>query len=671
MGIYKIRKLTNQGVFHQRAVILLILLFLTFCGCKTDFTSENNFVFEDLGLVTNTLGIAGAQIGVNAKGEEVLYLTTREEYPARLIIFNLSDERVEDVLPIGNATHAWCVASDIDGTVYIGTRSGDKLAEVYKYQPRKTELIKLVTIPEETLVWSLAIDDDQLYIGTYPHAKVFSYDLQKGELIDLGAVAPGEWLVRCLTVGADHKIYAGVGAHASFAIFNSLTCEWENILPEQLTDQSYVYSCLSSNGKVFAGTQPSGKLVVWDEQNSGVEAIVDTDQTTIDAISPGDSESIYLTTRPEGILFKYNLDSQTLKKIAAPKYRHQTRFLSAFRGGLWGVTASGYIWKYGLRDDSLLIYDLQEMGVEGTSARITSMVKGSDGNIYMGGHRSLWSYNPKTDKKESFWIPGEPQALGSDKDFIYLGIYEGAEIWRYDPKQPYCIQGDLVKDNPVFLGAVGMGQSRPHGTLQEYKGQLFMGTSPYPGKLAGAISMFDKSSHEILAHEIPDGRIYSLTICGDKLIVGTSVVGEGLQSQAEEAKLIVFRMEPFSKTAEIVPILQQKTVYSLVCLENTVYGLTDGGYLFTFNSDKGEVLWTQRSFDRVQYTSSLGRPNLIVVDGGTIYGTTGGEFFQLDTVNRQVTILKKAETGYLVEGDDGCIYLNLDTNLFRYRPHPN
>lgn len=233
-----------------------------------------------------------------------------------------------------------------------------------------------------------------------------------------------------------------------------------------------------------------------------------------------------------------------------------------------------------------------------------------------------------------------------------------------------CVPTPLTKTKDPDLSYV-IRESREISKHLQPGQLIILESTTYPGGLSGAVSMLDKSNCEILVHKVPNHSIYSLTVSNDKLIAGTSILGEGARSQAREAKLIIFRMEPFGKEFEIVPVPLQNTIYSLVCSENNIYGLTGGGYLFAFDPNKRQVLWIQRSFDRAQYMSSLGHPNLIVADGGTVYGTTGYEFFQLDTVNRQVTILKKAETGYLVEGDDGCIYLNMGTNLFRYQPRLN
>jgi len=649
-------------------IIILLTLFLIFIfQNKTDSISET---FEDLGPAAKTLGLVGGQIGLNAQNEAILYVTTRSENPARLIIFNLDNEQIEDVLPIGSATIGWATAIDKSGNVYIGTRNRKRLAEVYKYQQEEKRIVKLITIPKESMVWSLAVDNDQLYIGTYPNAKVFLYDLQKEKLIDLGTAVSNESIVRCLAVGTNHKIYAGFGTHASFVVFNSLTWKWKDILLGRLKNESFVYSCSVSNGKLFAGTEPSGKLVVWDEESLRLEAIIDTGQATIDTIFfPENSRKAYLTTRPEGILFEYDIDTKTLKELVTPKYHHQTRFLGYFSGSLLGVSGSGYIWKYRLNEGSLTVYNLQELGVKGNSDYLVSMVNGPDGNLYIGGHRLLRSYNPKTNKEKVFWIPGEPQALGSDRNFLYMGIYPGAELWRYDPDKPYRIERDSAENNPNLIGRVEAGQNRPRGVFRVYKDKIFLGTAPYYGKLTGAVVAFNKKNQEIQVYKVFNHNVYALTVCSNKLIVGTSIYGEGVKPQAKEAKLLVYETEPFRKIFESIPIPSQGTIYSLTCLNKIVYGLTDGGYLFAFDPEQQSILWKQHYFDKVELWSSHAHPNLISTHTGIIYGTTGFEFFRLNPRNQRVTILKKAETGYLVEGRDGHIYLNIGKHVFRYRTH--
>lgn len=657
----------QRSLFRVLLIVILCLIFTAACKIENE-TVENEFYFDDLGPINNSLAIAGGVIGLNDSGELVLFLTTKEEDPARLVIFNIINNSIENIIPIGNAIHAWGTAIDKDGTVYIGTRNKRKLAEVYKYHPKEKKIISIFTLKGESMVWSLAINDNNLYVGTYPHAKVYIYDIQKKKLRDLGCVSPGEESVRCLSIGSNNKIYAGVGPHASFAVFDPSTHKWRNIIPRELQNQSYIYCCLSYEGKLYAGTQPSGKMIVWDEKSLSLEAIIDTEQTTIDAMCPGKSKKIYITTRPKGIVFEYDVTSKHLTRKAIPKYRHQTRFICDYDEYIIGVSASGYIWKYGQGDNSIYNTNLREIGLEGASERITSMVKGPDGNIYMGGHRSFYSFNPKSGQKKYFWVPGEVQAIGSDNDFVYLGIYEGAELWRYDPKRLYSIHGDAQKDNPVLLGSVGMGQSRPHGIIQQYKNLCFLATSPYPGKLSGAVSMFDTNKSTVSVNKIINHSVYSLSICNKLLIAGTSIRGEGIQRYLNEAKLLVFRTDTFCKEFEIAPVPRQSVIYSILCVENIIYGLTDRGYIFAFEPNNGKILWKRRFFQKVQYLNSLGQPNLVAANDGFIYGTTGCEFFQLDRHNRRIKILKKTQTGHLVEGNDSYLYLNMGKNLFRCRP---
>jgi len=648
----------NRKILFLFSFLILIIIFLPLVIKKKK--NDKNYNFESMGTTISTIGITGAQISVNDKNETILYLTTRNENPVRLIIFNLNQEKIENIIPIQNTINAWAIAVDENNDIFVGARTLNKDAKIYVYKREKNAVREVVTLPNSSMIWSLVVSENILYAGTYPNGNVFSYDLENELLTDLGKVAENENIVRCIIVDKYNNVYAGTGTHAFFSKYDKILKKWNNILPNEAMLESFVYSCSRNNEKIFAGTEPNGKLIVWEQGKDNSEVIISTEQITIDSLCSTD-QKIYLSSRPAGTIFEYDIKTKKIKELITPQPLYQTRLLSIPDGkNLIGISDNGYMWKYDINKKQLTTYNLMDFGVDGKSNYIFSMISGPDKNIYLGGHRLIRIFNLRTKKQKNIHIPGEPQAMGFDKNYVYFGIYPNAELWQYEFNNK-----KINEDNPKMITRIEQLQNRPHD-IKTFQNLIFLATGPEYGHNNGAITLFNKKNNEIKTEVVQNQSVYTLSICNNLLVAGTSIYGGYTNPKDEVAKIIIYDPYTLSKLYEVKISPSQETVYSINCLKNVIYGITNQGYLFAYDLKQKKFLWTKKYFKQVTYISSYARPNIIMHSDKNIYGTTGNYFFKIDTDGTDMTILKKGETGYLVEGYDKNIYLNIEGELFKY-----
>ena len=648
------------------SIVFLLALVTFLCLPVEAAESKHTNRLKDLGLIANNLGIAAAFSVKSSNGDMLIYITTKEEDPARLIVYNLTQKKLEKVIPIVKAVQAWGIDRDEAGNIYIGTRDSDKTANVYAYNPFTNELRHVFCIKDESLIWSILIKGKILYAGTYPNAKLYSYDMQTRALKNLGTPIKGETSIRCLSLTSDHALVAGMGSHAGCAVFRPERDLWEQLTLEILRNQSYVYSCYAGKHKIVLGTQPKGNLLIINASNMQLIKAIETFQVTIDAITMDSEENIYFTTRPKGDLYQYDMKGGMLEKLATPVYRDQTRFLQIHDGEIVGVADSGFIWTYSKKDRQCRVHNLREKGLTGNSGRISSMHITKQDILFMGGHRSLYFYDIKSGTKRSLWVPGEVQSIGSYNGNVYLGIYEGAEIWKFDPGKLYSIRGDSRKDNPYFMISLGLNQSRPHGEILYRNNYCIMGTSAFPGGLTGAVGFFDEKRKSMKVIPFENYNVNCISEWNGMLAVGTSITGEGARPKARHAKVFIVSLKDHQILHDFIPVPGQEVVYALANYRNLLYGMTNFGYIFCYDLNRLKTLWIEKVCDKIHYNSNLGCPNLISDHKGNIFGTNGREFFKLNTRSRKIESIAKGVTGYLSVSSDNSIFLNIGTHLYKY-----
>lgn len=661
---YKIYKFVNLSILSiKKAKLLNSKLFITFFLTIVAFLIPvNSYAKDDLKLITSitgSLGIAGAVIGKNKKGRDVLYISTKEEFPARLIEYDIVSHKVIQEKYIEKAQHAWGITAS-DNYVYIGTRNFDKKAVIYRYNIKTEVVSEELILPIESMVWDLTLMGDKLIISTYPNAKLFEYDTVTKKLTLFGSPVDNERSIRCITKEGSN-IYVGTGTKGLFASLNTKTKLWKNINSDLIVNQSYIYSCVSSNEKVFIGTQPSGIFAVWNSDKNIFENIIETNTTTIDAITTTDDEFVYFTTRPEGKLYRYDIKTKKLKALFSPAYKQQTRSLSYKDNKIIGVTDSGLIWLYNLITEDVKLYNLRDKGISGKSTRISSIYVDDD-MLVTGGHRFLSIYNFKSKLSKYYWIPGEVYAIGRKYEKLYIGVYENAEIYIFNPDLPYLISENISISNPKYLGKIGNRQSRPVYNFMSCSENFYYATNPYPGVIGGAVSLINDNN--MTTSVLTGLNITGMDCKNNYLAISTKIYGENIKSIYDSAKIILFKAKKFKKIKEIVPLDDADTIYSLTINKDHIYGLTEDGVLFAYSILNDLIEWKKQISNKIKYNSTFSKPTMII-HGDFIFGTSGKFIYKIKFDGSGYNIIAKGNTGFLFDHNNS-IYVNIDNSIYKF-----
>jgi hypothetical protein len=614
--------------------------------------------------------VAKMQAGIAiASGEllgSVVYLGTKQENPARLISFDLINNEIHDI-EVPNAKQIWAL-DQYKGNIVIGTRNDDKEAEIIIYNVKTDQFNSLIKIPIESLIFDIEVVNDDVLISTYPNAKIFSYNIVTTKLLLLGS-AEGETAARCLAVDYySNKLFYGTGTSSKVYIIDRKDLSQKEIFNEILNNESYSYSCAYKNNRLYVGTQPGGYLFIINTTTRVIEKIISTKELTIDSITIH-KDKVYFTARPSGALYEYSLEEDVLIKLAIPKENQQTRYTSIIgNDSIIGVTDNGSIWIHDIKNGKINIFDLMDMGLIGKQNKITAMDIDDLGNIYLGGHRSLVIYNKEKEIFNSVWVPGEIQSIYSDNQKIYLGVYEGADIYVIEKDMVNSSRIKNIKIKPV--STVGHEHSRPQGNFIKSGDKYYMLSLPFPGKIEGRITEINNLGKIVNSTGFKGGlNFVSGAGCGNLIAIGTSIYGEGVESSRSSASLVLFDVNNSSFTHDIDIGLDASVIYAVACAdEDHVYGLSDSGYVFKMRISDQSLIFKKKIQVNIRYRTVLGKPHLILVDG-KLYGTTGLSFFKINEDGSEFKKIFEGVAGYLNTDGFDNIYVTQDEKIYVLENH--
>ena len=220
-------------------------------------------------------------------------------------------------------------------------------------------------------------------------------------------------------------------------------------------------------------------------------------------------------------------------------------------------------------------------GLVGTQTAPRSLAAGPDGKIYGGGYfqGGFVAYDPATTGWTEHTFHHQIEGMATHNGKLYLGVYPNAQLWEYDPAQPF---GD---GNPKFLFDLkDRGQERPW-TVTSAGPYVAIGTSPKNSQNHGAVTLYDPAS----------GSVRTWT--------------EGLVTGSNQISALTYR-------------------------DGIVYGGSLGccnfdaskspGQVFALNATSGDVLWSTTPLPAEQGVNGL------TFDAqGRLFGMTYGTAFEL------------------------------------------
>lgn len=479
--------------------------------------------------------------------------TTGSGNPCVFNDYNVTDDVLVAAHEMPGSLHCWSHVVAGDGTVYITPMDQAKL---FRYQPDTGAFEDLGTILDQVAAYQPQVDPlGRVYVGTYPAGSVVRYDPQTASLRDYGPAVEGHRYVRSLAYDRG-CLYAGTAARgarivridaetgqrrvlplpggrdpALFESFYALTVverllfayayygEERLLLVYHLDAETWLDVCVEGFGGLFVSPPIEGKayFCVQSEFWSFDLATYATENTHVPAPEngkgfgvvrrPADANDVLMAVDHSGSLDLLFVDFRTGKTERMPMRER-------LRGGALNLHA-----------------------LEAGPRRCLYM------GAYMGG--TARAYQVDTGAFTTLAV-GQTEGMVQAGDDLYLGVYPGGRIYRYD--------GEAV----ALVRAIGEEQDRPFAMLYA-EDALFIGTVPDYNRLGGALTVYRPQTDDwsVHRHLIPNQSVTGLAYRAGRVYGGTGIWGGlGIDPSEKEGMLFVWDIAAGRVAASAIPALQ-------------------------------------------------------------------------------------------------------------------
>ncbi|TDP94953.1 PQQ-binding-like beta-propeller repeat protein [Labedaea rhizosphaerae] len=408
------------------------------------------------------------------------------------------------------AQGAWGVSVDKFGTVFVSSYG---FGHVYRL-PWQGKLEDLGRPDARTsFTWEGDTDNaGNFYFGTseyfgqapLPGGKLFSWNPVTRKYRDYGDWGAKYGYVRSVEY-ARGKLYVGLGQTAGLWQVDPITGARKEIpLPAGMPIDKYGYQMEDEGGYLYVlfagGTTGNDSWVLDLATQKWVRHIPGYGGQTIS--SADQFKRVYLVD--SGELKQYDPKHGTMTGTGFMGGAEQAdkgglgagkgvgRFVDPRTGheNIVGATSGGELWRYDTVTKQGTFAHLDEL--VGTPTAPRSLGRGPDGRIYAGGYfqGGLAIYDPATTQWTSYPFHHQIEGMVAHNGKMYFGVYPNAQIWEFDPAQPF---GD---NNPKELFELkSYGQERPW-TLIDAGPYLAIGTTPKNSQLNGAVTLLDTATGE-------------------------------------------------------------------------------------------------------------------------------------------------------------------------------
>ncbi|MER7520046.1 hypothetical protein [Streptomyces sp. NPDC126499] len=571
--------------------------------------------WQSHGTASSTWAISGSLVH-----DGRAFVTSRGRKPVVIAEYDLGKKTVvagsERELPDGpgpGAPEGAYGLTAYNGKIYIGTYTE---AALYSYDLVTREVKHLRTIGGEgDFIWSLAAaSDGTLYAGTYNDGKVYEYKPPTNALRDLGVLAAGERYVRSLDVD-DTNVYAGLLDTKKMVAINRSTGA-VRVLAQGGTG----FTTVSVGRTRVRGTSGS---TLYDVKTDGTDlrtvpiADPDGNAETADMVTLAPDYTMYLSTRPNGNVYEYKTGYAKPQHLGTPVPLDETRGLALDGTTLTGFTGFGKVWRMDLTTRQSSFVELKKAGFSEGAEKPQSLLRSSDGTVWVGGHFIMTVHRPDGGK-DHIEIPGEAKTLVERGGKIYSALYPSGRLIMIDPAAAVTDPETGGKTYPVgIVGQLPSAQQRPWD--MEYdaaRDRILVATAPLGTGLQGALNVFRfPGPAEAAPAYTPDSfpvvtneSLMSLSVGPDGTVyVGTDVRGGGG-----------------------APSTSWNTAASVAAF--------DAEYVDATTGKKGRLLWAMDPFAADGYDTLQD----IKVHNGVLYGvykrtpTAAKRWFSMNLATRQI-----------------------------------
>lgn len=503
---------------------------------------------EDLGApLSSTQVIHG--IVTRQQGRPVLCSTVSGD-PAKFNVFDLESEKVLRSFDIPKGKTFWIHGADSRGDVYF---AGYVHATLYRYSVETGEVSDLGPLFGEQAACSIAFDEeDNVYIGTYPNAKIIKYDRAAARLVDLGTKIPGEKYFKSMVYHGGHLYGGGMKERPEFVRVSLATGKVETLPSAGADVTAYYYASTTGDLIFYNCSLPGGgaSLRVYDIA-AGRWLDFDAKQFRGLVASPPMHGKVYYSA--DGSIWSFDLASRAAERTA-------TAYGTGFRGGsvvtlsgdsrfaepsFVNVFYNGTLGIYNFRTGASKTF----RGALDPAEGVISEIAPHGSQVMVGefmGTRMVF-FDPVRRKVETTIALGQPESVLSAGGKIYYGVYPAASVEAYDPALP-----PSPRQNPkVLFDLKKEGQSRPFG-LAVSGSKLVVGMIADYGLTQGALAIHDLETGErkVLKNLLPDLSYSGLTTGPDGLVYGSTTVHGGLGGAPVAREALLFALDP--QTGRIV-----------------------------------------------------------------------------------------------------------------------
>lgn len=651
-------------------------------GASGSATTALTGTVENLGTPISSFLILDSVQGVDKNGRPMLYGSTYAASSPGVTFFAIDIQTGELVkqLPMAGSWGGYHTEIGADGKVYLATQSGDGLAHLWAYDPKK-ETLRIVTDSGETDIghtFFFGVKQGvgrKLYLGTYPSGKLFEYDPPNRRLRDIGMVQQDRLYAKAIAPIDSLHVFVGGGTPASANIVNVRTGAKTNILPEAYEGYSFAYNATKVGDHLLVQLVGADSRVLrFDLAGGDAQFVGEVPQVSGFSITPIDDDEAYAVGVCAGSSYglnRYNVATGECARLTDASWISGTVSEVEIGGDSWLVSigSAGLYGRYNTRTAEVIT---QQLYFPGSGTNVWALRTGPDGNVYGGTYETNALFRIDPDSAETTVLgpvavgrSGEILSMASTDDKLYMGSYTHNVVTVYDPAKPWH-PGTGQEDNPIDLGSVGDQQYRPWDMIQGSSGDIFLASGATYGALGGALSRIDTDTHEVQSwrYLAGDQNMFSLAAGDGEIYLGSTTHGDGIQATGE-VELLVIDEETSAVTERFTPAPGAAFVFSLAtAADGTVYGTTDNGQWFRFDP-QARALTSLGAFPLGTATALATGPD------GNVYGLTGGALFRIDAATDEVTALTEVGGTFyrtIAFDDAGRVYWGNWSEVMRWTP---
>lgn len=412
-----------SGHFVIAAVFLAVSLWVL-TGCSNTGTGT----YQDLGAHVTTMKVLNGIYLINRDGHLLLLSGTEvaSQETSQVFLYDIDQRELLFSRSVENSRSmtAFCQAGE---TLYFATICSKSTGcDVYAVDDQGENFRHVVHLDESgiySLEWS---GEQELLIGTAYPANLYRYAPDTENLRLISDHLTDENFIYNISY-MDGFCYLGIGTSAEFLKVDCQTGEYQNILPIQYSDQSYIYDQVVYQDEIYLFLSPSGESLryepetgVFTEIGTGEQLIQDTGE-----IAPEIVNCMAETTA------RLNITERLFLRDASSAQVYQTGMKFSYYDdrddSFYGGDISGFLHQY---QDGVEVSQVN-LGalLEPTYITPTEMVA-YDGVVYFPS-RHFTTYRVSDGEAKQFLVKSEPQASTVTRNGVYTANYTSADVWFY------------------------------------------------------------------------------------------------------------------------------------------------------------------------------------------------------------------------------------------------